>query len=110
MQVIPSAVEDGLAEAWHRFCGDVEFVEVRHGSILDASCDGVVSPANSFGFIDSGIHALYKRRFGSQIQESVQSMIRDRHHGELVVGAADLVETGDSGIPYLIVAPTKIGR
>lgn len=106
MKIILSAVEDELVEAWRRFCGDFEFAEVRRGSILDLSCDAVVSPANSFGFMDGGIDMLYSRRFGRQIQERLQKLIADEHHGELLVGAAEIVETGDVRIPYLIAAPT----
>ncbi|MGA2216695.1 MAG: macro domain-containing protein [Terracidiphilus sp.] len=84
----------------------MEFVEFHRGSILDASCDAIVSPANSFGFMDGGIDAIYRTHFGPVIQERVQQMIAERHHGELLVGAADLVETGRNDIPYMIVAPT----
>lgn len=37
--------------------------------------------------------ALYRQYFGAEIQERVQQVIRERHHGELVVGSADVVET-----------------
>src|SRR5579863_4674562 len=56
--------------------------------------------------MDGGIDATYRIHFGPEIQERVQSVIVERHHGELLVGAADLVETGHSSIPYMIVAPT----
>jgi len=106
MKLILSAVNDSLAAAWQRFCGDLEFVEVHHGSILDIPCDAVVSPANSFGFMDGGIDAIYLRHFGSHLQTDVQQVIAERHHGEMLVGAADIVETGDARIPHMIVAPT----
>ena len=82
-----------MSALWHRFCGDLEFVEIHHGSILDVCCDAVVSPANSFGFMDGGMDAVYRRYFGAEIQERVQQVIRERPHGELVVGSADVVET-----------------
>jgi O-acetyl-ADP-ribose deacetylase (regulator of RNase III) len=104
--VILSAVEESLASAWLRFCGDLDFVEVHNGSILEASCDAVVSPANSFGLMDGGIDGVYRSHFGQEIQDRVQHAIAERHHGELLVGAADIVETSDSRIPYLIIAPT----
>ena len=106
MKLILTAVEKSLAEAWRKFCGDLDFVTVHEGSILDVECDAVVSPANSFGFMDGGIDALYMRYFGYDIQTRVRRQIYDHHHGELVVGAADAVETGDDRIPFLIVAPT----
>ena len=33
-------------------------------------------------------------------------MIVERHHGELPIGVAELVETGDARWPVLVVAPT----
>ena len=106
MKIILSAVESELADAWQRFCGDFDFVEVQPGSILQLSCDAVVSPANSFGFMDGGVDMLYSRHFGWKVQERLQKIIANKHHGELLVGAAEIVETDNPQIPYLIAAPT----
>ena len=106
MQIILAAREDADETAWRTFCGDLPFVTIHRGSILDQSCDAVVSPANSFGFMDGGIDALYTQRFGSKIQERLQSVIRDKHHGELLIGAAEIVETDDVDIRFVIAAPT----
>jgi O-acetyl-ADP-ribose deacetylase (regulator of RNase III) len=106
MQIILTSVERGLADAWERFCGDLDFVTVHHGSIFDVSCDALVSPANSFGFMDGGIDMLYTQHFGWHLQERLQELIRTRHHGELLVGTAEIVETDDSDKPFLIAAPT----
>ncbi len=105
MKIILTGVEPELVEAWQRFCGDLEDVTVYHGSIFDVHCDAVVSPANSFGFMDGGIDLLYSRRFGWQVQERLQELIRTVYHGELLVGVAEIVET-DAPIPFLIAAPT----
>ena len=72
LKIILSAVEPELADAWQRFCGDLPFVILHRGSILELSCDAVVSPANSFGFMDGGIDMLYSRHFGWQVQERLQ--------------------------------------
>ncbi|MGL5833411.1 MAG: macro domain-containing protein [Waterburya sp.] len=77
-----------------------------HGSIFDVKCDAVVSPANSFGFMDGGIDLIYSHRFGWQVQERLQKLIRVKHHGELLIGRAEIVETDNEAIPYLIAAPT----
>ncbi len=105
MKIYLTSVETELAKAWRQFCGDLDFVSVHEGSIFDLQCDAVVSPANSFGFMDGGIDMLYSRRFGWQVQDRLQELIRDVHHGELLVGAAEIVET-DANIPFLIAAPT----
>src|SRR5262249_2742406 len=106
MRIILSAVEPQLANAWEKFCGDLDFVTIHRGSILDLQCDAVVSPANSFGFMDGGIDGLYLDFFGHEIQARVRRQIFDYHDGELIVGNADIVETAHTQIPFLIVAPT----
>jgi O-acetyl-ADP-ribose deacetylase (regulator of RNase III) len=40
------------------------------------------------------------------VQERLQALIRERHHGELLVGAAEIVHTDNLRIPYVIAAPT----
>lgn len=106
MKIILTAVENSLAKAWQEFCGDLDFVTIHQGSILDVECDAVVSPANSFGFMDGGIDAVYMSYFGSDIQTRVRRQIFDFHKGELIVGNADAIETYDDKIPFLIIAPT----
>lgn len=106
MKLILTAVEKSLAEAWQKFCSDLDFVTVHQGSILEVECDAVVSPANSFGFMDGGIDAVYLSHFGYDIQTRVRKHIFEHHHGELIVGNADVVETKDESIPFLIIAPT----
>jgi O-acetyl-ADP-ribose deacetylase (regulator of RNase III) len=106
MKLILTAVEKSLADAWRKFCGELDFVTVYQGSILDVECDAVVSPANSFGFMDGGIDAAYLWHFGHDLQTRVRRQIFEYHHGELVVGESDVIETGNESIPFLIVAPT----
>ncbi len=106
MKILLTSRESALTEAWRAFCGDLDFVEIVQGSILDVTADAVVSPANSYGFMDGGIDALYTQHFGWKVQDRVRRMILERHHGELLVGNADIVETDDVRIPYLIAAPT----
>jgi O-acetyl-ADP-ribose deacetylase (regulator of RNase III) len=106
MNIILTSVDDALADAWERFCGDLPFVSVHRGSIFDLSCDAVVSPANSYGFMDGGIDMLYSEAFGWGVQGRLQALIQEKHHRELLVGAAEIVETGDPRLPFLIAAPT----
>jgi O-acetyl-ADP-ribose deacetylase (regulator of RNase III) len=105
-RLVLTAVSDGLAAAWERFCGDLDFVEVHTGSIVDLEVDAVVSPANSFGFMDGGVDAVYLDHFGRSIQERVRRAIVTERHGELLVGEALIVPTNDARIPFLIATPT----
>ena len=108
-----------LVEAWRRefdgigtvtiSCGDI-FSE-RPGPIgpsdpIDIKADAVVSPANSFGFMDGGIDALYTYQFGPGLQQRLQGVLAREYGGELPVGAAVVVTTGHSDIPWCISAPT----
>lgn len=81
-------------------------VEVVCGNMLEIAKNCVVSPANSYGFMDGGIDAAYLQFFGPSIQTSVQNAIMRRSEGLLPVGAALAVATQHPVIPYLIVAPT----
>lgn len=106
VQIRLTAIDEGLFQAWDRWCGDLSFVRVHRGSIFDEPADAIVSPANSFGFMDGGIDRLYLERFGTALQDRVQTQIKQDHAGELLVGAATIVETDDAEIPFLIAAPT----
>jgi O-acetyl-ADP-ribose deacetylase (regulator of RNase III) len=106
MKILLAATEPHLATAWDKEFSDLDCVEVHRGSILEVACDAIVSPANSFGFMDGGIDALYSDRFGWELQDRLRRLILDRHHGELLVGNAEIVETEDPSLPYLVAAPT----
>ncbi|MGK9233841.1 hypothetical protein KXS07_20065 [Inquilinus limosus] len=106
MKIVLAATENRLADAWEKAFAGVDGVSVHRGSIFDVACDAVVSPANSYGFMDGGIDALYLDRFGVEVQTRLRRLILDRHHGELLVGSAEVVETGDPAQPFLIAAPT----
>ena len=111
MNIILTALDSELAAAWQRHCGHFPFVRVHHGSIFDVEADALVSPANSFGFMDGGIDLEYIRRFGQQLEDRVRGCLRT----ELCVGQALLVSiVPDLRAGYhfkpisqrLIVAPT----
>src|SRR5262245_3608422 len=95
-----------LTAAWQKYFAGVPDVQPATGDIFDAPADAVVSPANCFGFMDGGIDRVYIARFGRQLETSLREIIRRDWDGELPVGLAVLVETGDPHVPYLISAPT----
>jgi O-acetyl-ADP-ribose deacetylase (regulator of RNase III) len=95
-----------LSAAFARHCGSIENVTVVTGSILDIEVDAVVSPANSFGFMDGGIDWQYLEFFGEEVERLVQEKISAKPHGELLVGDAVCVPTGHPQIKWLVAAPT----
>lgn len=99
-----------LVAAWSHYFADIPQVQPSVGNISGVTADAIISPANSFGFMDGGIDLVYSRRFGWQLQERLQKLLRDEYDGELPVGMAVLLGTDDPGIPYLISAPTMRPR
>jgi O-acetyl-ADP-ribose deacetylase (regulator of RNase III) len=106
MKVILADLQAQVIDAWQNAFEGYDNIELSHGSIFDVVCDAIVSPANSFGFMDGGIDMAISRHFGWHVQERVQEGIKARYHGELLVGSADIVATDDAKIPYVIAAPT----
>lgn len=106
IKIILVDLQDELLRAWHDIAGDKKYVTIYHGSIFDTQCDALVSPANSFGFMDGGLDMAISEFFGWHVQEKLQKLIQEKHHGELLVGAAEIIETAHPKIPYVISAPT----
>lgn len=95
-----------VVEAWRRHFGEQPSVEIGFGDIFEVTADAIVSPANSFGYMDGGIDAAYLARFGDGLQSRLQKHLREHHHGELAVGEAVVVATYALDIPWLVSAPT----
>jgi O-acetyl-ADP-ribose deacetylase (regulator of RNase III) len=99
-------LDSDMAIAWGEVFGSDDGVHIIEGDILVGAADAVVSPANSFGYMDGGIDLAYRNFFGMEIQRRVRGKIHADHFGELPVGQAVIVETNHSQLPFLIVAPT----
>jgi O-acetyl-ADP-ribose deacetylase (regulator of RNase III) len=98
-------VSPELVKFWKKYfrCLDVD---ISQGDIFDIKADAIVSPANSFGFMDGGIDLAYRNKFGLPIEKLVQKTIKARYYDELPVGQALAIPTRNKDIPNLIVAPT----
>ncbi|MFK7905138.1 MAG: macro domain-containing protein [Chitinophagales bacterium] len=96
-----------MTKAWaEAFEGNSLNLTIFTGSIFDVECDAMVSPANSFGFMDGGLDLFLSRYLGWHVQARLQALIRQKHQGELLVGQAEIVATDHPKTPYLISAPT----
>src|SRR5215469_18767767 len=108
-----------LAAAWEEAFAGVPGVSVSQGDIfstqpgplpdnapIDVAADAVVSPANSFGFMDGGIDAVYTHQFGFALERGLQALLAGEYGGELPVGCAVIVETGSSEISFNNTATT----
>ena len=107
LRVVLCSTEPRLARAYADIAQEFPgWVDGGQASITELDVDAVVSPANSFGFMDGGLDAHYLATFGPHVQHAARSAVLYRHDGELPVGVADIVSTGHQSIPYLIIAPT----
>jgi len=99
-------LNSAMVMAWRREFLGCEGVEVSGGDIFGVRADAIVSPANSFGYMDGGIDLVYSQFFGWDLQTRLQERLRKEHHGELPVGSALIIDTRHAEIPWLVSAPT----
>ena len=95
-----------IVSAWNDFFGEEANVTIQEGDLTNVACDAIVSPANSFGFMDGGVDYAISMRLGWDLQFELQKQIKETAESELLVGRAMVIETSDEIIPYLISAPT----
>lgn len=87
-------------------------VEIVCADFRDLRGDILVSPANSFGFMDGGIDKAYTDHYGPGLQTLLQRKIVERKFGELLVGDAlgiffnEIKLKNPSKFVMLLAAPT----
>jgi hypothetical protein len=70
--LLVQANNDELAQEWSRWFEDESEVEIVAGDICEVPVDAIVSPANSFGFMDGGLDQALSNRFGWDLQKQLQ--------------------------------------
>ena len=106
LNVTLCSINGEMINEWRREFTNYSDVKLFLGDILEQRADAVVSPANSFGFMDGGLDHHIREYFGEGIQNRLQDKIREEYLGELAVGQAAIIDTKREEIPYLISAPT----
>lgn len=122
MQIYLRDRNPSLVRAWEEMFVDCPDVHPSFGDIFAEgpwlNVQAVVSPANSFGFMDGGIDFVYSAYFGWAVSEKLREHLWQEYQGELLVGQAlvmDMRETNTKHVahktriertPYLISAPT----
>ncbi|KOS06464.1 hypothetical protein AM493_10765 [Flavobacterium akiainvivens] len=94
-----------LGAAWGTHFEFEPGVTIRNTDITTTDCNAVVSPGNSFGFMDGGLDLALSRTFGWGIQTELQNRIKQLPLGELLVGQAEIIPTGTTP-QYVVCAPT----
>jgi len=106
MQILLVDRNAATVRAWRSVFEDRDDVTVYEDDYFTHAADAMVSPANSFGIMDGGLDAAIRDALGSSTQRNVQKAILEQHHGELPIGSAVIVETGEPRWRHLVVAPT----
>lgn len=106
MKIILADKNLALVEAWKEAFEGVESVEIYCDSIFNHKADAMVSPANSFGFMDGGLDYAISTVLGWHVQMRLREMIDELPERELLVGKVLTLPTLSEQWPYLISAPT----
>jgi len=75
-------------------------IVVKRGDITQLSCDAIVNPANSFGYMGGGVAGAIKRIGGNEIEREAVSKAPIR------IGSAIATTAGTLPCKYVIYAPT----
>ena len=95
-----------LCEKWRQVFSSYPEVEVLTGDYFQQSADAIVSPANSFGIMDGGLDLAIRNELGFQVETDIQEVILNKYHGEMPIGAAEIIYTNHNRWSYMIAAPT----
>lgn len=106
LQIFLAYLDERLGDAWRSQFSNCPGVQILREGITSISCDAIVSPANSFGFMDGGLDLALSGRFGWNLQASLQQEIQQLPERELLIGKTLVIATQNSDVPWLIAAPT----
>jgi len=95
-----------MAAAYKEYFKDVSEVFVANDSAFAIPTECIVSPANSFAFMDGGFDRTITDYLGGAVEANVRKMVRENYNGELLVGQAFYVPTENALVPFCICAPT----
>jgi O-acetyl-ADP-ribose deacetylase (regulator of RNase III) len=95
-----------LVAAWREVFREFSEIVPERRDFFEQPADAMASPGNSFGIMDGGLDLAIRNVLGPKIERRVQTMLAEKHHAELPVGGAEIVETGDDRWPALVYAPT----
>jgi O-acetyl-ADP-ribose deacetylase (regulator of RNase III) len=98
-----------LPLCWKKYFSTTPNVEIIEGDILEVKADAIISPANSFGYMNGGVDQAYLNKWGKQLEDRLRYHISQLGSGgELIVGQGFALRTldKDDTSPWLIAAPT----
>lgn len=107
VHILLKALDYDLVREWEKTFADCPSVRSSQGSILEESADAIVSPANSFGYMDGGLDLVYSQHFGWDVEGRIREIILNAYDGELPVGQAIVCKIERKQPPFFMIsAPT----
>lgn len=106
LKIVLKSLDADMVQCWEESFSGFAQVCSSEGDILKEEADAIVSPANSFGYMDGGIDLVYSQFFGWDLEKRLRKKLLDEHYGELPVGQAVVIETKYPRFKYLVSAPT----
>jgi O-acetyl-ADP-ribose deacetylase (regulator of RNase III) len=95
-----------VVDAWKVAFEGYDNIEASCGDIFDIGAEAIVSPANSFGYMDGGIDLVYRNRFGMDVETRLKSAIDESFYGEMSVGMGIGLHIRDTAYRFMIAVPT----
>src|SRR5438552_1964509 len=95
--------------AWRETFEENPEVDIVEGSMLEQESSAWVTPTNAKASMDGGLDAVIKKHLGAQIEKKVQGEVKKLYGGNMKVGTATCVETGNDKPKFLISTPTMVG-
>jgi len=71
MNIVLADIEGNLINAWNDIASNNSNITTYQGSIFEVECDALVSPANSFGFMDGSLDFEISEFFGWHVQNKI---------------------------------------
>lgn len=105
MKIILADTNKAVIDAWNK-SGGKDYVDTHHGSVFDLEWDALITPGNSFGFMNGGIDKKICMNFGKNIETRLQNHIKKRLFKELKIGEVAISSISDKFLPIIIYAPT----
>jgi hypothetical protein len=75
-------INAAVVEAWEQAFLDAPDVLISQGDIFENTADAIISPANSFGYMDGGIDLVYSKYFGWALEANLKAVLSERFYGE----------------------------
>jgi O-acetyl-ADP-ribose deacetylase (regulator of RNase III) len=104
MKLILCDRSEVVVAAWRAQFAEHPEVEIRLGDLFACEARALVLPGNAFGFLDRGLELEFCERFGWDLQDHLRREVRERFHGELLVGQALTLPVGDGDLRLVYAA------